>query len=153
MLSAMWTEADLAYNRRGEVSPNQRRRLGTRWGAMLGGFVVATATLGVLTYVGVFDASPGLQVGGILWWIPVLALLPAVRATWRLLAMRGRRVVVLGGRLDFGRGPNWDGDLGHWIGGHLIKPLAGIDDLFTKEVAAYMLPRTKLIIAIERSRP
>jgi hypothetical protein len=153
-LSEMWSEDDLACNRRGEVSPGQRRALLRRWGGRLAfNLVVSAAIITVIVLLNVYDvverdtiADRALGApGAVAVWL-LGSSIPLVR---RLLALLGNRVTVHGGLCDYCKGID-DGERAERIGGHEISTLAPIRDLWTHEVAAYVLPRVKLVIAIEK---
>jgi len=155
-LSSKWSEDDLAFNRRGALSPHQRRSLLRRWGLWVGIFVVgSTAIIGWLAYahstglIG-WDTTAAKLCDGFGISAVIFTLVPSIRRAFWLAALRHGTVVELAGRCDYGRGPDFTGELGHWVAGHRVRVAQPVDDLFVKEVRAYLLPRTKLVIAIEK---
>ena len=154
MLSAMWSADDLAANRRGEMSVHQKRTLRRRWGGFaLGATTLAAAMVGAIVLVHIYagfahesiaekatDGIPGAAAVFLAWY--------AIHNARRLIATRSGQVIEIRGRYDYGRGPD-TGELGDRIGDHLVVPIGSLGDAHRKDLRAYLLPRTKLVIAIE----
>jgi hypothetical protein len=157
-LVGAWKADELAINRQGLLAPRQRATVMRRAGLLAGLWM-----LGVVAMIVVLTWPTAV------WWIyeqtkldPRLAMLIALGVAvlaaflaWRqlreLLDARGGRVLQISGWLSSKYvKTSRSGYMIYKVADHEVKLFGDVTDLLAKQVSAYLLPRSKVVVAIEK---
>nr|HEX4317285.1 hypothetical protein [Kofleriaceae bacterium] len=147
-IATSWTEADLACNRRGEISPAQRRAIA--WWALRA--TAVSALLFALAQAASVAALVTIHGNDLVVWLALIAACTSLFPTgngvlWLVRIARGRLDAVRGIH-DLTRTP--DDELERSIGGHFFALPYDFQLKLNVEVIAYVLSR-RVVLAVERT--
>lgn len=148
-VATSWSEADLAANRAGEISPGQRRAI-ARYAARE---IAVTAILGAIAVavaLAPFDPRVVHELAEYtLFLVATTSVFPSGDgARWLVRLARGR-VRALRGIHDLTRVSS--GSLERTVAGHEVVFPYDFQLSLDVEVIAYVLPRSNVVLAIERT--
>lgn len=154
-----WTDDELAANRRGDIPESQRAKIRGRLRTVVIGATVIIAVM--IAFVGVFFIARGegtmrLAGAGFAAFVALGGGI-ALALTWRrfMSDLHGSTVITVTGVLSIqrrSRPDNRSTETLYTIAGRDIRPLySGLEKLDGMTTTVYMLPHSKLVIAMERA--